>query len=50
MEFTWFDLGEVLCKNLVPEPHRVATASVIENWIDETERRTWFLREVLGDF
>jgi starvation-inducible DNA-binding protein len=24
----------------------VATASLIENWIDETERRTWFLREI----
>ena len=27
------------------EYHDVATASVIENWIDETERRTWFLYE-----
>lgn len=26
----------------------VATASLIENWIDETERRTWFLAEVVG--
>jgi starvation-inducible DNA-binding protein len=26
--------------------HRdIATASLIENWIDETERRTWFLFE-----
>jgi starvation-inducible DNA-binding protein len=25
----------------------VATASLIENWIDETERRTWFLAEVV---
>lgn len=24
----------------------VATASLIENWIDETERRTWFLAEI----
>ena len=24
----------------------VATASLIENWIDETERRAWFLAEV----
>ena len=24
-----------------------ATTSVIENWIDETERRTWFLRETI---
>jgi starvation-inducible DNA-binding protein len=26
----------------------VATASLIENWIDETERRTWFLFEIIG--
>jgi len=26
----------------------VATASLLENWIDETERRTWFLSEILG--
>ena len=25
----------------------VATASLIENWIDETERRSWFLHEIL---
>jgi starvation-inducible DNA-binding protein len=25
----------------------VASTSLIENWIDETERRTWFLREIL---
>jgi len=25
----------------------VATASLIETWIDQTERRTWFLSEVL---
>jgi starvation-inducible DNA-binding protein len=24
----------------------VATASLIENWIDETERRSWFLAEI----
>ena len=24
----------------------VATASLIENWIDESERRSWFLREI----
>ncbi|MDV6330787.1 DNA starvation/stationary phase protection protein [Asticcacaulis sp. 201] len=24
----------------------VATASLLENWIDETERRTWFLFEI----
>jgi starvation-inducible DNA-binding protein len=27
----------------------VATASLIETWIDETERRTWFLFETLQD-
>ena len=27
----------------------VATASLIENWIDETERRTWFLSEINRD-
>jgi starvation-inducible DNA-binding protein len=27
----------------------VATASLIENWIDETERRTWFLSEIGAD-
>ena len=26
----------------------VATASLIEAWIDETERRTWFLRETVA--
>jgi hypothetical protein len=26
----------------------VATASLIEVWIDETERRTWFLSEIIG--
>ena len=29
--------------------HDVATASLIENWIDEAERRTWFLSEILQD-
>ena len=28
------------------EEHRdIPTASLLENWIDETERRTWFLSE-----
>jgi starvation-inducible DNA-binding protein len=27
----------------------VATASLIENWIDESERRAWFLSETLRD-
>ncbi len=30
---------------LCDEYRDVATASLIENWIDETERRTWFLYE-----
>ncbi|WP_165227037.1 Dps family protein [Aquisphaera insulae] len=33
----------------VCDEHRdVATASLIENWIDEAERRTWFLFETAG--
>lgn len=32
------------------EQHRdIATASLIETWEDEAERRTWFLSEVVGD-
>ena len=27
----------------------VATASLIENWIDETERRIWFLSEIVTE-
>jgi len=27
----------------------VATTSLIENWIDQTERRAWFLREVASE-
>jgi starvation-inducible DNA-binding protein len=27
----------------------VATASLIENWIDQPERRTWFLREIVAE-
>jgi starvation-inducible DNA-binding protein len=30
------------------EYNDVATASLIENWIDQTERRTWFLLEIVG--
>jgi len=26
----------------------MASASLIENWIDEVERRTWFLFEATG--
>src|SRR3984893_2812892 len=31
------------------EHNDVATASLIEGWIDETERRTWFLSEAVRD-
>src|SRR4051812_16969621 len=27
----------------------VATASLLEVWIDQSERRTWFLSEIVGD-
>ncbi len=34
----------------VCEQHNdVATTSLIENWIDQTERRAWFLSEIIGD-
>ena len=31
--------------NVCDERHDLATASLIEVWIDETERRMWFLFE-----
>jgi len=31
--------------NVCDEHHDIASASLIENWVDETERRTWFLFE-----
>ncbi|HMB94900.1 MAG TPA: DNA starvation/stationary phase protection protein [Tepidisphaeraceae bacterium] len=31
------------------EHNDVATASLIENWIDESERRVWFLSEIAAD-
>ena len=31
--------------DVVEEVRDIATASLIENWIDEAERRTWFLFE-----
>ena len=34
---------------LCDEHGDVATAGLIENWIDETERRAWFLSEVVGE-
>jgi len=34
----------------VCDKHRdVATTSLIEVWIDQTERRAWFLSEIVGD-
>ena len=33
--------------NLCDEYGDVATASLLENWIDETERRVWFLYEAV---
>jgi starvation-inducible DNA-binding protein len=30
--------------------HDVASASLIETWIDQSERRTWFLSEIKRDF
>src|ERR1700719_552681 len=39
------------CTHEVCEKHNdVATASLIEIWIDQTERRTWFLAEIVRDF
>ncbi|MDB5915574.1 MAG: ferritin-like domain protein 1 [Ramlibacter sp.] len=32
-------------RDLCDEHRDIASASLIENWIDETERRTWFLFE-----
>ncbi|MGK6316071.1 Dps family protein [Neorhizobium sp. DT-125] len=32
--------------DLCDEHNDVATASLLENWIDEAERRTWFLFEI----
>ena len=34
---------------LCDEHEDVASASLIENWIDETERRVWFLFETCRD-
>src|SRR6202140_4172664 len=34
---------------LCEQHNDVATASLIEVWIDETERRTWFLSEIVNE-
>jgi starvation-inducible DNA-binding protein len=33
--------------DICDEHKDVATASLLENWIDESERRTWFLTQIL---
>jgi starvation-inducible DNA-binding protein len=38
-----------LAHELCEKHNDVATASLIENWIDETERRTWFLSEIVTE-
>ena len=38
-----------LTHEVCEERNDVATASLIETWIDETERRTWFLSEIAID-
>jgi len=35
--------------DVVDDANDIASASLIENWIDETERRTWFLYEAGRD-
>lgn len=35
------------CHRLCDSLEDVATASLLENWIDQTERRVWFLQETL---
>ncbi|AYD02517.1 DNA starvation/stationary phase protection protein [Neorhizobium sp. NCHU2750] len=35
--------------NVCDEHGDVGTASLLENWIDETEKRVWFLFEILRD-
>ena len=44
------ELTRFLCltHGVCEEHNDVATASLIENWIDETERRTWFLSEIVS--
>jgi len=39
----WLRAAHQLCD----EHNDTATTSLIENWVNETERRTWFLRETV---
>lgn len=41
---TYFRSAHAVCDQY----NDVATASLIENWIDQTERRTWFLFQASG--
>lgn len=42
--------ASMLATHELCEKHNdVATASLIEVWIDQTERRAWFLREIVGE-
>jgi len=41
------DEVDILVRSVAVYQYDVATASLIENWIDETERRTWFLSEIV---
>lgn len=42
--------GRLRAAHDVCDEHRdVATASLIENWLDETERRAWYLAEIVGE-
>jgi len=37
-----------LAHEICEKHNDVATASLIENWIDQTERRSWFLSEIVS--
>jgi hypothetical protein len=38
-------LTSLLVTTFCDETNDVATASLLENWIDQTQRRVWFLSE-----
>lgn len=43
-------MGQVArLQRICGESRDLATESLIETWIDETERRAWFLSEIAGD-
>ncbi len=39
-------LSMKILHSLCDDASDVATASVLQNWIDETQRRSWFLYEM----